>query len=37
MASNRGVVYAGPDKVEVRGIDYRKLFNARGDAHGQLA
>jgi glutathione-independent formaldehyde dehydrogenase len=37
MASNRGVVYAGPGKVEVKGIDHPKLLNPRGDAHGQLA
>ncbi|MGE4339243.1 MAG: formaldehyde dehydrogenase, glutathione-independent [Pigmentiphaga sp.] len=30
MASNRGVVYAGPGKVEVQSIDYPKLVDPRG-------
>ncbi|MDM0028377.1 formaldehyde dehydrogenase, glutathione-independent [Variovorax saccharolyticus] len=30
MASNRGVVYVEPGKVEVRSIDYPKLLNPRG-------
>jgi glutathione-independent formaldehyde dehydrogenase len=30
MASNRGVVYVGPGKVEVRGIDFPKLEDPRG-------
>src|SRR3984885_10693677 len=30
MASNRGVVYVGPGKVEVRNIDYPKLVDPRG-------
>src|SRR5690242_4207738 len=30
MASNRGVVYLGPGKVEVQSIDYPKLQNPRG-------
>jgi len=30
MASNRGVVYLEPGKVEVRSIDYPKLLNPRG-------
>jgi glutathione-independent formaldehyde dehydrogenase len=30
MASNRGVVYLGPGKVEVRGIDFPKLEDPRG-------
>jgi glutathione-independent formaldehyde dehydrogenase len=30
MASNRGVVYAGPGKVEVRSIDYPKMVNPAG-------
>src|SRR5258708_11554793 len=30
MASNRGVVYVGPGKVEVRNIDYPKLVNPGG-------
>ena len=30
MASNRGVVYTGPGKVEVQSIDYPKLVNPRG-------
>jgi glutathione-independent formaldehyde dehydrogenase len=30
MASNRGVVYVGPGKVEVRSIDYPKFVDPRG-------
>jgi glutathione-independent formaldehyde dehydrogenase len=30
MASNRGVVYVGPGKVEVRSIEYPKLVNPLG-------
>jgi glutathione-independent formaldehyde dehydrogenase len=30
MASNRGVVYVGPGKVEVRSIDYPKMVNPAG-------
>ncbi len=30
MASNRGVVYLGPGKVEVQSIDYPKLVNPNG-------
>jgi glutathione-independent formaldehyde dehydrogenase len=30
MPSNRGVVYVGPGKVEVRAIDYPKLVDPRG-------
>ena len=30
MASNRGVVYLGPGKVEVQSIDYPKLQNPAG-------
>jgi len=30
MASNRGVVYLGPGKVEVRSIDFPKLVDPRG-------
>ncbi|MCK9511250.1 MAG: formaldehyde dehydrogenase, glutathione-independent [Pigmentiphaga sp.] len=30
MASNRGVVYVGPGKVEVQPIDYPKLVDPRG-------
>jgi glutathione-independent formaldehyde dehydrogenase len=30
MASNRGVAYVGPGKVEVRSIDYPKLVDPRG-------
>src|SRR5688572_29090256 len=38
MSSNRGVVYAGPGKVEVQPIDYPKLLNPRGRAanHGVI-
>lgn len=31
MASNRGVVYLGPGKVEVQSIDYPKMQNPRGE------
>ena len=30
MASNRGVVYLGPGKVEVQSIDFPKLQNPAG-------
>ncbi len=30
MASNRGVVYVGPGRVEVRSIDFPKLMDPRG-------
>jgi glutathione-independent formaldehyde dehydrogenase len=30
MTSNRGVVYVGPGKVEVRSIDFPKLVDPRG-------
>src|SRR6202012_3472884 len=30
MVSNRGVVYVGPGKVDVRSIDFRKLVDPRG-------
>jgi glutathione-independent formaldehyde dehydrogenase len=30
MASNRGVVYLRPGKVEVQGIDYPKLKTPQG-------
>ncbi|QSQ26654.1 formaldehyde dehydrogenase, glutathione-independent [Pyxidicoccus parkwayensis] len=30
MASNRGVVYLGPGKVEVQSIDYPKMVNPKG-------
>ena len=38
MASNRGVVYLGPGKVEVQSIDYPKLQNPRGQKidHGVI-
>jgi glutathione-independent formaldehyde dehydrogenase len=38
MASNRGVVYVGPGKVEVRSIDYPKFVNPRGKSinHGVI-
>jgi glutathione-independent formaldehyde dehydrogenase len=32
MATNRGVVYVGPGKVEVRSIDFPKLVDPRGSA-----
>lgn len=31
MATNRGVVYLGPGKIEVRSIDYPKMQNPRGE------
>ncbi|MFY1827160.1 formaldehyde dehydrogenase, glutathione-independent [Myxococcus fulvus] len=38
MASNRGVVYLGPGKVEVRSIDYPKMVNPEGKSieHGVI-
>jgi glutathione-independent formaldehyde dehydrogenase len=38
MASNRGVVYVGPGKVEVRSIEYPKLVNPGGKKinHGAI-
>src|SRR5450432_1733395 len=37
MASNRGVVYAGPGKVEVRSIDFPKLaLGSRRCEHGVI-
>jgi glutathione-independent formaldehyde dehydrogenase len=38
MASNRGVVYVGPGKVEVRSIDYPKMVNPDGKqiSHGVI-
>src|SRR5262245_27530757 len=38
MASNRGVVYLGPGKVEVQSIDYPKMQNPKGKAieHGVI-
>ena len=37
MASNRGVVYVGPGKVEVRPIDYPKLsLGSRKCEHGVI-
>jgi threonine dehydrogenase-like Zn-dependent dehydrogenase len=30
MTTNRGVVYVGPGKVEVKGIDYPKFFAPNG-------
>src|ERR1700680_4435776 len=38
MASNRGVVYVGPGKVEVRSIEYPKLVDPRGNtiSHGVI-
>src|SRR6201746_87556 len=38
MASNRGVVYVAPGKVEVRGIDFPKLVDPRGKTceHGVI-
>jgi glutathione-independent formaldehyde dehydrogenase len=38
MASNRGVVYVGPGKVEVRSIDYPKFVNPLGKSinHGVI-
>ena len=31
MATNRGVVYLGPGKIEVRSIDYPKMQNPQGE------
>lgn len=38
MASNRGVAYLGPGKVEVQSIDYPKMQNPKGQAieHGAI-
>jgi len=38
MATNRGVVYIGPGKVEVQGIDYPKIVapNAKEVDHGVI-
>src|SRR5450631_993598 len=37
MANNRGVVYAGPGKVEVRSIDFPKLaLGSRKCEHGVI-
>ncbi len=38
MASNRGVVYLGPGKVEVQSIDYPKMQNPKGKTieHGVI-
>ena len=37
MASNRGVVYVGPGKVEVRPIDFPKLsLGSRKCEHGVI-
>ena len=38
MAGNRGVVYAGPRKVEIRNLDYPKLVDPRGNKcdHGVI-
>ena len=38
MASNRGVVYLGPGKVEVQSIDYPKMQNPQGKSieHGVI-
>ncbi|MCP3098448.1 formaldehyde dehydrogenase, glutathione-independent [Myxococcus sp. K15C18031901] len=38
MASNRGVVYLGPGKVEVKSIDYPKMVNPKGKSieHGVI-
>jgi glutathione-independent formaldehyde dehydrogenase len=38
MASNRGVVYLGPGKVEVQSIDYPKMQNPKGKVidHGAI-
>ena len=38
MASNHGVVYLGPNKVEVQTIDYPKMQNPQGKAieHGVI-
>ena len=31
MATNRGVIYMGPGKVEIQSIDFRKLVLTRGE------
>src|SRR3954451_7470114 len=38
MATNRGVAYIGPGKVEVQSIDYPKMQNPKGQAieHGAI-
>ena len=38
MAANHGVVYLGPNKVEVQSIDYPKMQNPQGKAieHGAI-
>lgn len=38
MASNEGVVYLGPGKVEVQSIDYPQFLNPRGKSieHGVI-
>ena len=38
MSSNRGVVYLGQNKVEVRSIDYPKMVDPRGRSidHGVI-
>ena len=38
MATNHGVVYMGPNKVEVQSIDYPKMQNPQGKAieHGAI-
>ena len=38
MATNRGVVYLGPGKVEVQSIDYPKMQNPAGKeiTHGVI-
>src|SRR6201982_923491 len=38
MASNRGVVYLGPNKVEVQSIDFPKMQNPQGKPieHGAI-
>src|SRR5919109_736353 len=38
MASNRGVVYLGPGRVEVQAIEYPKMQNPQGKAieHGVI-
>jgi Alcohol dehydrogenase GroES-like domain len=38
MASNHGVVYLGPNKVEVQSIDYPKMQNPQGKSieHGVI-
>jgi len=38
MPNNRGVVYVGPGKIEVRSIDFPKLVDPRGQQaeHGVI-